>query len=170
MVIGAIHLHRQGKKEQPSDDDEVLVLLVHGNHVVHQTILRSDGRQRNGLHLIRKALERHLERGHAAVVHRQKHVVRELAHLQILHRLGHGLRSDVAVNGGSGSGEGMALTVDGNGGAGSESDELVIVGELIAVDLLLNHVLEVTPSHHTYAAAQTHAHATHDERAEQQDD
>ena len=96
--------------------------------------------------------------------------MRELQHLQVLHGRSDTLRGNVAVNGGSGSGEGISMTIDGHRGAGSEGDELVKVGELIAVDLLLNYVLEVTPSHHTYAAAQTHAHATHDERAEQQDD
>ena len=170
VVTSALRLHRHREQVLRTHHDEVLLVVVHGNHVVHLTVLAVHGGKRLRHHLIRVALERHLERGHASVVHGHQHEVRELQHLHVLHRLGHGLRSDVAVDGGSGSGEGMAMTVDGNGGAGSEGDELVKVGELIAVDLLLNHVLEVTSSHHTYAAAQTHAHATHDERAEQQDD
>ena len=133
-VIHTIEVHGQRQELSISDNDETVATNL--DDIIHTLDFHG-----HVIDLQRDSLPGGSEGSHTSVVHSQSNEVVQITNLNVSHGVLRGLSSDITVDGGSGTGVGITISVNGHGLTGSEGNELRPVGEVVAVQLVLDSTL-----------------------------
>ena len=135
-VVLTLHIHSQRKKLLVSDHDE---LVVGDSHNIIQTLDVHGHR----VDLSSITLPGVLEGRHSTIISDESHHVVEVTHLHMLHGVVEGFSRNIAVDGGSSTRVSISISVNRDGHSRGEGDKLGEIGEIIAVELALDHILLV---------------------------
>ena len=137
------HNHSQRQQLVRTDNDERFA--IHRHHFTHSTHLsrRSCGKiSLSQLHLV--VIKGSKEGGDTSIEHSQRHKVVQLSQLHIVHAVGNGMFSNVAVNSSSSTRPSISSAINAHRHSRLEVGDVLKEWEIIAVHLVLDLLLNVS--------------------------